>query len=224
MCEVVPTPYSTKMLAVILVAGLAIGAVLGYALTPRPDTEATKEQLAQLMKEMTALNDSAQTGLGSLMDGGSGLDFFFSVTGIEGSSNDVPHKDWIELLSFQWGVGRASSMDIAPTFSEFKIYKVFDKSTPKLAEACCSGEVLNEAVLEAMDGSIKVMKITLVNVVVMTMKQGSYIQPGDVLPSESISFNFEKIGWEYTPVNAQGAPLGIISGGWNLLTNEPWSP
>lgn len=219
------------MLAVILVAGLAIGAILGYTLTPRPDIEATNEQLAgiddqltQLMAGMNSLNDSARTGLDSLMNGGTGLDFFFSVTGIEGSSTDAAHQDWIELLSFHWGVGRASSMDIASTFSEFVIYKMFDKSTPKLAEMCCSGEVLNEAVLEAMDGPTKVMEIKLVNVVVTTMKQGSYIEPGDVLPSESISFNFEKIGWEYTPVNAQGAPLAIISGGWNLLTNEPWNP
>jgi len=218
------------MLVAFVVAGLVVGAVLGYALAVKPDTGATNErfteldaQLADLKAGMDILNSSINPGLSSLVGVKEDLKFFFKASGVEGSSTDAGHENWIEVLSFSWGVGRGSAQDLQAAFSDFVIYKMFDKSSPKLAKACCDAQLLNNATLETVKGSVVVMKIVLVEVIVSSMRQGSFITPNDALPSESISFNFQKIRWEYTPLDADGNPLATIVAGWDVETNLPWT-
>ena len=37
------------------------------------------------------------------------FDAFIKIDGIPGESTDDKHKDWIEILSFHWGVSQPSS-------------------------------------------------------------------------------------------------------------------
>ena len=68
---------------------------------------------------------------------------------IEGDVTSASHEKWIELHSFQWGVGRGISSKTgrgadreasAPSISEITVTKSQDKSTTKLLDEALQGE------------------------------------------------------------------------------------
>ena len=74
-------------------------------------------------------------------------DMFLKLEGIEGESQDSKFKDWIEVLSFNWGVHQASTAHrqqglghSKASFQEFHISKHYDKASPKLFKACAMGQ------------------------------------------------------------------------------------
>src|SRR5260370_23577022 len=68
---------------------------------------------------------------------------------IKGDVTEEGHKGWIELNSFQWGVGRGISSPTgasadressAPSVSEITVTKESDLSTPKVLNEALQGE------------------------------------------------------------------------------------
>ena len=43
------------------------------------------------------------------------MPIYMQIDGIKGSVTETKHKDWIQLNSFQWGVGRAISSPVGNT-------------------------------------------------------------------------------------------------------------
>jgi len=84
------------------------------------------------------------------------FDAFMKINGVVGESTDDQHKEWIELLSFSWGVQQPKSVVSSAgslaaeraDFGDFSITKVIDKASPKLATACASGEHFSEVKIE----------------------------------------------------------------------------
>ena len=85
------------------------------------------------------------------------FDAFIKVDGIPGESTDSKHKDWIEILSFHWGVeqpsgGTKSSVGALgrerTEHDDFSIVKAIDKASPKLFMACCDGTHIKEIKIE----------------------------------------------------------------------------
>src|SRR5262249_60730707 len=83
-------------------------------------------------------------------------DVFLKVDGLEGESNDSKHKNEIEVLSFSWGVNQSitGTVSSAGTFTgqrcdmaPLTIQKLFDKASPKAAQACAAGDHFASAVL-----------------------------------------------------------------------------
>ena len=73
---------------------------------------------------------------------------FIKFDGVDGEANDKDHKSWSDLLSFSWGLHKAGAGATGQTrrrgvvtVEDVMIMKEFDKSSPKLAEAVCTGKV-----------------------------------------------------------------------------------
>ena len=76
---------------------------------------------------------------------------YLQITGIDGESTHIDHREWIDVLSFNmgmsqpwdgaYGIGQIIMEDIA-------LVKQVDKATPKLMEKCAKGEVIPSVVLE----------------------------------------------------------------------------
>ncbi len=67
------------------------------------------------------------------------VDNFLKIEGIKGESTDDKHKDWIEILSYSWGVSQMASASASTSgggtsqradFQDISIVKTLDSSSP----------------------------------------------------------------------------------------------
>ena len=133
--------------------------------------------------------------------------------GIAGESTVEGHKDWINIDSCQFGVGRNIAAPTGgggdrtpspPSFSEITLSKTADITTPKLMHELTSGTGKNVTLefLTTSSGGGKLevyQRIELENVLISGYSQSS----GGDRPSESLSLNFTKITLTYMEPDAQ---------------------
>jgi type VI secretion system secreted protein Hcp len=159
-------------------------------------------------------------------------DAFLKITGpdVAGESTDAAHADWIEILSYSHGVtqpvttasGTGGRTGGRVGMSDFSIMKQLDKSSLDLASHCCKGTHFAsvELKLHEASGDKHEFMSYLMEDVIISGVQPSGSQGGDK-PLESVSFNFGKIKWTYTPINHDGTKGSKVGPtGWNLETNE----
>jgi len=155
-------------------------------------------------------------------------DSYMKIDGIEGESTDKGHEKWIEILSYSHGMSQPS---VASTSSgggrtsgrvnirEFTIVKMIDKSTPTLAAYCCDGKHIPAITIELCEASgdkHKYMMFKLTDVIISSIEIGG---GGGGRPTETVTYNFGKIQWEYTPLDHAGKAGPAIQAGWNLEQN-----
>ena len=157
-------------------------------------------------------------------------DTFLEIDGIKGESSDKDHKDWIEVLSFNWGVsqmasGTASSAGGGSTqradFQDLSIVKELDSSSPLLNKACWGGAHIKKVTLQlnraAGDKRQKYMEYIMEHVIISSVSIGG---GGGGVPTESVTFNYGKITTTYTKqARAGGGGAGEVPAGWNLEEN-----
>ena len=181
-----------------------------------PDEEDNRQLTAkQLIKEETNM----------------AFDAFLKIDGIPGESTDDKHKDWIEILSFSYGVTQKRS----PTpggasaeradFADLSIVKALDKASPKIFAACASGKHLRTVTVElcrAGGDKVKYMEYKLSNCIVSSYRPGGSAQGVETLPLEEVAFNYGKIEMSYTvQKRPDGTGGGQVAAGWDLQLNKP---
>lgn len=135
---------------------------------------------------------------------------FLKYGSIKGETTQVTHKDWIEINSMQFGVGRGISSGVgggskreatAPSVSEITLTKTMD---------ICSNLILKEALGgKAVDVKIEVTQTDnsgkhvayLKYVLTNTLISGYSLSSGGDRPSESLSLSFTKIDSEYLNID-----------------------
>ncbi len=152
------------------------------------------------------------------------FDAFLKIDGIEGESQDNKHTNWMEILSFSWGVNqpaagsrnrgaRAVEMGYA---QEFSVTKTLDKGSPKLILACYGGTYIKQVKLElcrATGDKQKYMEYKMSDVIISSVHPGGSAHGTETLPVEEVSFNFGKIDMAYTVTDQKtGMPLGDVKG------------
>jgi len=159
------------------------------------------------------------------------FDAFMKINGVVGESTDDQHKEWIELLSFSWGVQQPKSVVSSAgslaaeraDFGDFSITKVIDKASPKLATACASGEHFSEVKIEvcrAGGDKQKYMEYKLTDVITTGFRLAGH-KSNEILPVEEVSFSYGKIEKNYTETDKQtGKGKGQVAAGWDLKTNK----
>jgi type VI secretion system secreted protein Hcp len=161
------------------------------------------------------------------------FDSFLKISTIPGESTDDKHKDWIEILSFNWAVsqpssgsrssgGAASSQRV--NHSDFGVVKSLDKASPKLFSACCKGEHISEVTLtlcRATGDKQKYMEYKMSDVIISAVRPTGTSQGGESLPMEEVSFNYGKIELTYTATDHKsGKSLGDVKASWDLVANK----
>ncbi len=154
------------------------------------------------------------------------VDHFLKIEGIDGESEDAEHKSWIDVLSWNWGEMQAGTMSQGGgggagkvSMRDFHFTMRVCKASPKLLEACASGEHFGSATLVARKAGKtqqKFLKIKFSDLLVSSFDTG----PGDPLPIDAISLNFTKIEYEYSPQDSKGSLTGAIRAGWDLKKNQ----
>lgn len=161
------------------------------------------------------------------------FDAFLKIDGIPGESTDDKHKDWLEVIAFghhmeQPASATASSAGGATAervnHGTFDVVHLLDKSSPKLAEACCTGRHLKEVVLElcrAGGDKLTYAEVRLEQVVIARVESAGTPASTQGFPTEKVSFSYGRIKWKYVvQKRADGQGGGNVVGGWDLTTNK----
>ena len=152
---------------------------------------------------------------------------FIKFDGVDGEAKDDAHKGWSDLLSFSWGLHKAGAGATGQTrrrgvvtVEDVVCTKEYDKSSPKLAEAVCSGKIFPKVEIHNTttygDGNRAVfMKIEMKNVMVSSQSVAA-AGAGDAVPSESFSLNFEEVKQTYIEYDAKGGKKGNVEMTWKV--------
>jgi len=135
---------------------------------------------------------------------------FMKYGTLKGEVTQQTHKEWIEINSFQWGVGRGIGSGVgggslreatAPSVSEITITKVMDISSPLILKEAFGGKAVEVKIeMTQTDNNgvhVSFQKYVLTN----TLISGYSLSSGGDRPSESISLNFTKIDSEYMNID-----------------------
>jgi type VI secretion system secreted protein Hcp len=155
---------------------------------------------------------------------------FIKFDGVDGETNDKDHKGWSDILSFSWGVHRAGAGATGQTrrrgvatVEDVLITKEYDKSSPKLAEAVCTGKVFPKVEIHDTttyaENRSTYLKYELKNVLV-TSHNVSGTTGGDAVPTETMSLNFEEIKQTYVEYDAKGSKKGNVEMSWKVEEGE----
>jgi type VI secretion system secreted protein Hcp len=120
---------------------------------------------------------------------------------IVGDVTAAGHEKWIEVNSFQWGVGRGISSPTggsadressAPSVSEIVVTKPTDIATTKLLDESLQGEGVDVTIdfCKTDKGNLQTYLSFVLN---NTMISGYSTSSGGDRPQESLSFNFTKV-------------------------------
>jgi type VI secretion system secreted protein Hcp len=161
------------------------------------------------------------------------FDAFLKIDGIPGESSDAKHKDWIEVLSYDFGIQQPASVfagavagaaDQPAQFQDFVITKRLDKASPKLALACADGMGIKQVVLElctAGGDKAKYMEYRMTSCIISGYYDEGESAGAEPLPSETVSFKYGKIEWVYTQQKRpDGSGGGQVTAGWDLQANK----
>jgi type VI secretion system secreted protein Hcp len=139
-------------------------------------------------------------------------DIFAKIGDIKGESLDNKHKDEVEVLSYSWGVTNTGSIPGGggggagrATFQDLSIVHKIDKASPKLLQACATGEHLKEATItfrKAGKGQHDFLIIKMNDVIITGVVQSA---PSSEAGSETVSLEFAKVDWEFKPRKADGS-------------------
>ena len=157
------------------------------------------------------------------------VDYFLKIDGVQGESADSEHQGEIDVLSWSWGETQSGSMAYGGgggsgkvSMQDFHFVMHVCKASPKLLEACASGQHFGSATLVARKAGVgqkKYLQIKFTDTLVSSFQTGGS-GSGDVVPVDQISLNYSKIEYEYQAQEKGGSTGGAVRAGWDLKTNK----
>jgi type VI secretion system secreted protein Hcp len=155
------------------------------------------------------------------------VDYFLKIDGIDGES--TARKGEIDLESWSWGetqtgthVGGGGGGAGKVQMQDFHFVMTCNKASPKLLEACATGQHIKEGTLlccKAGGKQEEYLKIKFSDLLISSFQTGGSSH-GDVVPTDQISFNFSKIEYEYKEQKADGTLGGAVKAGFDLKTSK----
>jgi len=155
-------------------------------------------------------------------------DIFLKLGDIKGESIDEQHRDEIELLSWSWGLAQAPAP--APTgtgqrggratFREFNFEHHMDKASPRLMQACATGQHIPDATIsERKPGSSTqdFLSVHFSDVIVTSVLPSA---DGEGV-SEQVSLQAARVDLEYKPQRPDGSLDASIHFKFDILANRP---
>ena len=157
------------------------------------------------------------------------VDYFLKIKGIDGESQDQKHPNEIQLESWSFGESQTGSFSYGGgggagkvQMQDFHFVMKSNKASPKLFQACATGEHIGDAILTARKAGTDpqdFLKWTFSDLLISSFQTGGQAH-GDDIPMDSISFNFAKVEIEYKEQDAKGQLGGPIKAGYDLKKSQ----
>jgi type VI secretion system secreted protein Hcp len=154
------------------------------------------------------------------------VDFYLKLDGIDGESVATGYEKHIQLLSFSWGGSQTSS--VAGTggsgagkadLSDLSIMKHMDKATSPIFKALISGQHIKTGSLCATKAGGKgkpFLKLSFEELFITSQQ----ISASSEVPSESVSFSYNKIKQEYWTQDEKGTLTATAAVTFELKLNK----
>jgi len=157
------------------------------------------------------------------------IEYFLKFGSLQGESGSSSHKGEIELMSWSWGASNpthisGSGMSSGKvSMSDITCSKRVDKSSPKLLELLVTGKHVDLATLscQKQTGDKKpqdYLTIKLKEVYVSSYQTGG--STGDDLGSESVTFTYGNINYDYKIQNPDGTLVSAGNVEYDLIKRE----
>lgn len=156
------------------------------------------------------------------------VDMFLKLDGIKGESKDHKYPGWIDVMSWSWGMSQSGTTHAGTgggagkvSVSDLTVMSFVNRASPELLLACASGKHFKEATLvmrKAGDKPVDYLKITMTEVLISSVSDSG--ASGGDLPTESLSLNFAKYKFAYTPQKDDGSADAVVETGWDIPANK----
>jgi type VI secretion system secreted protein Hcp len=154
------------------------------------------------------------------------MPIYVKYASIDGDVTAAGHEKWIEVNSFQWGVGRGISSPTggsadressAPSVSEIVVTKPTDMASTNLLNEALQGEGVDVTIdfCKTDKGNLNVYLSYVLN---NTMISGFSLSSGGDRPQESLSFNFTKVMMTDVGLGAKNEDGQPATVGYDLAT------
>ena len=236
-------PKSIKKKRVLSLVFMLVTIVLTLLLVPSCDeldinpfndkttatSTSTDQQITETVSELPGKTEFTPTEEPGAPLGSPAYDMFLYIEGLPGESTDSDHEDWIDVLSYGWGVARPSAGIISSETTrsresslhmDFTIAKTLDKTSPKLALYCSKGQLINEAILvicRAEGGGEQIMEYRMTDLLISSVIVAGNAG-GEMRPTEEIGLAYSEIQWIYTELDEMGLPKGNVEAYWEVET------
>ena len=156
------------------------------------------------------------------------MPIYMELEGIKGNVTAEGHKEWVEVQSFQFGVGRAIGSPVgnakdreasAPSISEITVSKVMDPASPYLftESVIGKGKKCKLHFCRVSSGNLETYaEYELENVLV----SGYSVSSGGDRPTEQVSLSFTKVIYKYIPWKEDHAKDSPHPAGYDLAAGK----
>ena len=156
------------------------------------------------------------------------IDMFLKIEGVSGESKDTNHKDWTDLVSFDWGADQSGSMSSGGgggagkvNFNDLTVVCAIDKAAPTILKNCAVGQHISKvevSVCKAGGTQIEYSRTTLEDVLVTSVK---FIgaQDSDVLKIR-YAFQAAKVKTQYWEQSDKGSKGAEVQMAFNIKENK----
>ncbi len=159
------------------------------------------------------------------------FDAFLKIDGIDGDSTDDKHKDWTEVISFNFAIDRGVTHSSSggggmasgrPNWTQFEFIKAIDKSTPLLFKALAEAQAIKKITLELCRGQKqKFMQYVMEDCMVSSYTPNGEAAGQDELPTETVAIAFSSMEFIYTDTDQRtGAPKGEVMMKYDLSSDK----
>ncbi len=154
---------------------------------------------------------------------------YMQIEALPGESRDSLHQGdsgWTVIQTFSHGLTQVISVDPSASggraagqvqVGEITISKPLDITSPGLNQYCCTAKAIPTIIFEfcrATGEKECYQRYTISNAIVSNVSIAA--AQGEDRPSESVSFAFTEIKWEFTRVSQTGEVGDTYEASWNL--------
>lgn len=143
------------------------------------------------------------------------VDAYLKIEGINGESMDAGHVNWIDVLSFGYGVTQTSASSSGggltagkANLNEFTFTQKVHLGSPEMFIRCCTGKTSPKAEFHCRksggDKALDFLKITMKNVLI-TKVETTGGSSGDEIPTENVGLTAEEMSIYYQVQTETGA-------------------
>jgi type VI secretion system secreted protein Hcp len=149
---------------------------------------------------------------------------------IYGESECEKHKKEIDVLEWSWGLTQSASGHHgkgagsgSADVRDLTIKKFVDASSPILIQECFKGSNHGEAILTVLKAGgaapVEMVKMTMTGTVFISSVSTGHPTPDDRY-TETVTLNFSKVKFEYTPQGEDQAKGAAIAGEFDIAARH----
>jgi len=155
------------------------------------------------------------------------VDIVIQINGIDGESQVTGHEGQIDILSWSWGLTQSGSFAYGGgggsgrvSVQDLTFTKWVDSASSNLVKHCCNGTHIADATLfcrKAGGSAVEYIKVKMEEIIVSAVQTAA--SSGEDRQTETVSFNFAKFEYTYTPQNPDGSAGAEMTITWDITAN-----